>query len=119
MPQPPTRCRALLCCVLASMGAAAFAKDGEALPPARSALEAVSVVELPLPGAALPGAARQRAHHALSLSTDAPKPFLRALGLDASDCALRLRLPSRIVAPTAGANLRLDVQAQAGLGCKF
>ena len=119
MPQPPTLCRALLYCALAGIGAAACARDGDALPPARSVLEAVSVVELPLPGAALPGAARQRAHHALSFATDAPKPFLRGLGIDATECSLRLRLPSRIAAPAVGARLRLDVQAQAGLGCKF
>ena len=117
MPPPPILCRALLYCVAAGMGGAACA--GDALPPARSALEAVSVVELPLPGAALPGAARQRAHHALSVATDAPKPFLRGLGIDATECSLRLRLPSRIAAPAVGAGLRLDVQAHAGLGCKF
>ena len=50
----------------------------------------------------LPGAGRQRTHHALSLATDAPKPLLRSLGLDATDCALHFRLPSRIVPSPQG-----------------
>ena len=120
-----THCRVLLVCAFAGMGAASLAKDVEAPPPVPtapavpSAMSALSVIELPPLGAGLPGAARQRVHHALSLATDAPKPFFRSLGIDATDCALRLRLPSRIVAPTGNANMRLDLQLQAGLGCKF
>jgi hypothetical protein len=42
------------------------------------------------------------------------------LGLDATDCALHFRLPSRIVpSRDAGIGARLDVQFQAGLGCRF
>jgi len=78
------------------------------------------VIELPPPLAGLPGTGRQRTHHALSFATDAPKPFLRSLGIDATDCALRLRLPSHLVpSRDSGAGVRLDIQAQAGLGCRF
>lgn len=106
-------CPLLLCCSLAGVRAANDAVP----PPARSV---VTVIELASPWAGLPGASRERAHHALSLATDAPKPFLRSLGLDVSECALRLRLPSRLnPSRESAAGLRLDVQAQAGLGCKF
>jgi hypothetical protein len=45
---------------------------------------------------------------------------LRSLGLDATECSLRFRLPSRIKpARDAAAGVRFEVQAQAGLGCRF
>ena len=81
---------------------------------------AITVIELPPLRAELPGAGRQRPHHALSFSTDAPKPLLRSLGLDATDCSLRLRLPSRITPPRGSSTgMQVDVQLQAGLGCRF
>jgi hypothetical protein len=119
MSSAKSRRRVLFCCALVWASVPVPAKEGDKpLPP--GAPRAISVVELPAPLAGLPGGARQRAHHALSIATDAPKPFLRSLGLDATDCALRLRLPSRI-APSreTRTGLRLDVQAQAGLGCRF
>jgi hypothetical protein len=113
-------CPLLLCCSLAGVRAANDAVPPPVAavpPPARSI---VTVIELTSPWAGLPGVSRERAHHALSLATDAPKPLLRSFGLDVSECALRLRLPSRL-SPSreSAAGLRLDVQAQAGLGCKF
>jgi hypothetical protein len=81
---------------------------------------AISVIELPPPYAGLPGAGRERTHHALSIATDAPKPLLRSLGLDATECTLRFRLPSRIKPSRESAGgVRVDLQAQAGLGCRF
>lgn len=114
-------CPLLLCCSLAGVRAASDAMPpppvSAAQPPAR---RVVTVIELASPLAGLPGAARERSHHALSLATDAPKPFLRSLGLDVSECSMRLRLPSRLSPSRESAGgLRLDVQAQAGLGCKF
>jgi hypothetical protein len=55
-----------------------------------------------------------------NFATDAPKPLLRSLSVDASECALRLRLPTRLT-PSRGnsAGVRVDVQAQAALGCRF
>ncbi len=96
---------------LASEGAASA-------PPAASSR--FTVIELPVEGAALPGLGRQRAHHALSIATDTPKPFLRSLGLDATDCSVRFRLPTQI-SPSheSSGGVRLEVQAQAGLACRF
>ena len=80
----------------------------------------IQVIELPPVGTWLPGSARQRAHHALSFATDAPKPWLRAIGLDASECSMHLRLPSKISqSREAASGVRFDMQLQAGLGCKF
>ncbi len=115
----PVHCRVLLYSVLVCASTAGHGKDGEA-PTSPVARSAIGVIELPPVLAGLPGAGRQRAHHALSIATDAPKPFLRSLGLDATDCTLRLRLPSRLTpSRESSAGLRLDVQAQAGLGCRF
>lgn len=77
-----------------------------------------TVIEVP--GTTLPGLGQGRQHHALSIATDAPKPLLRSLGLDATDCAVRFRLPTRIKpARESSTGMQLDVQAQAGLGCRF
>jgi len=108
-----------LCCVLGVAGADSRASepDAAALPRAPSV---ITVIELPSPVAGLPGAARERSHHALSIATDAPKPWLRSLGLDPTDCSLRFRLPTRIKASRDTASgLRVELQAQAGLGCRF
>jgi hypothetical protein len=119
MPLVRTHCSILLCWSLAVIGAPVLAKDSDssAQPAAAGRF---TVLELPPPTTGLPEAARQRAHHALSFSTDAPKPFLRSLGLDATDCSVRLRMPSRIT-PSRGSStgIAVDVQAQAGLGCRF
>jgi hypothetical protein len=81
---------------------------------------AVTVIELPPPNARSPGLGRQRSHHALSFSTGAPKPFLRSLGIAATECSVRLRLPTRIKpSRESGSGLAVDVQAHAGLGCRF
>ena len=93
------------------MGAPALAADAAPQPP-------ITVIELPQ--TSLTGAGLRRSHHALSFATDAPKPFLRSLGIDASDCSMRLRLPSRIApARQSSTGYRVDVQAQAGLACRF
>lgn len=100
---------------LCSAAASADEAPGAPAPPRRSP---ITVIELPADGPHLPGGARQRPHHALSFAADAPKHFLRSLGLDATDCATRLRLPSRIKsARESGA--RVEVTAQVGLACHF
>jgi len=78
------------------------------------------IIELP-PTSGGPEVARlQRSHHALSFDTDAPKPWLRSLGLTPTECSMRLRLPSRLGTSKESPNgLRLNVQAQAGMGCRF
>lgn len=97
--------------------AAASADDAPAAPAAQRR-SPITVIELPADGPRLPGGARERPHHALSFAADAPKHFLRSLGLDATDCATRLRMPSRIKsARESGA--RVEVTAQVGLACHF
>jgi hypothetical protein len=97
------------------MSAAALAKDGDGAMRAG----AFTVIELPPTAPGLAGG-RERTHHALSLATDAPKPFLRSLGLDPSECSLRFRLPTQIKPSRFGAGgVQVALQAQAGLGCKF
>jgi len=112
--------RLFLCGALACIGATAYAQDGSTTSNKPMAKSAVTVIELPPLNAGLPGAGRQRSHHALSFSTDAPKPFLRSLGIDATECSLHLRLPTRIKpSRDSRSGMTVDVQAQAGLGCHF
>jgi hypothetical protein len=73
------------------------------------------VIELPLEGP--PGDARRRRHHALIISSEAPKSMLRSIGVHASDCATRVRMPSSLHQTAGGADL--EVQAQIGLSCRF
>ena len=102
---------------MALASVSALAAEGAASTPAAT-LPRFTVIELP--ATTPPGFGRPRSHHALSIATDAPKPLLRSLGLDATECSLRFRLPSRITpSRESSTGLRLDVQAQAGLGCRF
>ena len=110
---------ALWACCCFGTSAACLASELQPLalrPPA----VALRIIELP-PTFGGPEAARlQRSHHALSFDTDAPKPWLRSLGLTPTDCSLRLRLPSRLRTSKGSPNgSSLDVQAQAGMGCRF
>ncbi len=113
------RLRHLLCSSLAFAGVQTMANEGAASASA-APLPRITVIELPSPLSGVPNNGRQRTHHALSFATDAPKPLLRSLGLDAIDCSLRLRLPSRLTPSRDNAvGMRVDVQAQAGLACRF
>jgi hypothetical protein len=81
---------------------------------AGSPLSRLTVVELP-PESSLPGARR---HHALSIPLDSARGAARSLGIDASACALQLRMPSRLAREmAAGARTTVDVQAQVRLAC--
>lgn len=75
----------------------------------------LSVVEVPAQN--VPGVPPGRAHHALRIATDAPKPLLRSLGIDASDCGAQFRAPSQV--KQARGAVTMDVQAQVRLGCRF
>lgn len=75
----------------------------------------VRVIELPDEGP--PGTGQRRPHHALSISSEAPKSMLRSIGVPASDCATRVRVPSSLHQTSSGTNL--EVQAQLGLTCHF
>jgi hypothetical protein len=79
---------------------------------AAPSLSRLSVIELPLENGAL------RHHHALSVPFDGARAAVRLFGVEASECALQFRLPSRLLrAPVAGASTTLDVQAQVRLAC--
>ena len=119
MPLASTDYRLLLCCVLGAASASSRASEPASAASPRL-LRGITVIELPAMAAALPGGERQRSHHALSFATDAPKPWLRSLGLDPSECSLRFRLPTQIKPSRfAAGGVRVELQAQAGLGCKF
>lgn len=74
----------------------------------------IGVVELPPQGVLL---GRTRAHHALSFASDKPRSFFRALGVDATDCATRLRIPGKLRQTSEG--VQADLQAQVQLACRF
>jgi hypothetical protein len=77
----------------------------------------IQVVELPREGASI-GPPPKRAHHAISVGMEGPKQMLRGLGLDATECAARFRLPSKLSKKADGSS-QIDVMAQLGMGCKF
>ena len=101
---------------LARAGLARAASDPR--PTDRTATASITIIELPRsgpPNNGTPGS--QRAHHALSIDSERPARMLRSLGLDASHCATRLRMPSKLRRDGEGVNL--DVQAHVGLACRF
>ncbi|WP_431050142.1 hypothetical protein [Roseateles sp. L2-2] len=77
----------------------------------------IQVVELPREGAPI-GPPPKRAHHALSIGMSGPKQMLRGLGLDATECAARFRMPSKLSRKGDG-SAQIDITAQLGMGCKF
>ncbi len=78
---------------------------------------AIQVIELPREGAPI-GPPPKRAHHALSIGMEGPKQMLRGLGLDATECAGRFRMPSKLNRKGDGST-QVDVSAQLGMACKF
>lgn len=75
------------------------------------------VIELRPEGVPL-GPPPKRHHHALSMSTEAPKRLLRGLGLDATDCATRFRMPSKLQRGRDG-SVNVELSAQLGMACRF
>ena len=79
-------------------------------PPARAAESPrLQVIELPPEG--LPGEARRRPHHAMVIGSEAPKSMLRSIGVHASDCATRVRMPSSLHQTAGGTDLEGRVAA--------
>jgi hypothetical protein len=78
-------------------------------------LSGLSVVELPPEG--VPGA-RTRPRHALSVSSEYPKLMLRSMGIDATDCATRFRVPTKLKRDAEGGS-NIEVRADLGLACRF
>ncbi len=77
----------------------------------------IQVVELPREGVSI-GPPPKRAHHALSIGMAGPKQMLRGLGLEATECAARFRMPSKLSRKGDG-SAQIDITAQLGMGCKF
>ncbi|WP_421885075.1 hypothetical protein [Methylibium sp.] len=76
----------------------------------------LSIVELPR--ADVPGAGRpRRAHHALSMSSETPQRMLRSIGVEATDCATRFRLPTKLRQDRDGSSV--EMRAHLGLACRF
>lgn len=81
----------------------------------RRQLGGLSVVELPPEG--IPNG-RTRPRHALSVSSEYPKMMLRSMGIDATDCATRFRVPTKLKRDAEGGS-NIEVRADLGLACRF
>jgi hypothetical protein len=76
----------------------------------------LTVVELPAEGLSI----HARRHHAISIPFDGARRAFRDLGIDATECALQLRMPARLRRdPVAGARAGLEMQAQVRLACRM
>jgi hypothetical protein len=83
----------------------------------RLELSALSVRVIELPGSNGPGSVPGRRHHALSIRTETPQRMLRMMGVEASDCAAHMRMPSRIKQTRDG--VEASIEAQLGFSCAF
>lgn len=76
----------------------------------------VSVVEIPAPltpGLGPPG----KVHHALSLRLGAAEKAMQSWGIQATDCRLQFRAPTKILQSRGG--VTIDAMAQVRFGCRF
>lgn len=87
----------------------------ELRPQKAAAASGFSIVELP--SQTIPGTRAPRPQHALSIQSQAPQRMLRSMGIEATDCATRLRMPSKL--KQSGGGINLSVQAHVGLACRF
>lgn len=91
-------------------------RAAEELRPQKAAVAgSFSIVELP--SQAIPGTRAPRPQHALSIRSQAPQRMLRSMGIEATDCATRLRMPSKL--KQSGGGINISVQAHIGLACRF
>lgn len=74
----------------------------------------IGVVEMPAT-TLLPGP--RRPHHALSIASESPRHLLRSIGIEATDCSTRFRLPTKL--RQFGGGVQADVQGQLLLACRF
>ncbi len=92
------------------------ARAAEELRPQKAAAaSSFSIVELP--SQAIPGTRAPRPQHALSIRSQAPQRMLRSMGIEATECATRLRMPSKL--KQSGGGINISVQAHIGLACRF
>ncbi|CAG1019121.1 hypothetical protein BURC_03977 [Burkholderiaceae bacterium] len=73
----------------------------------------VEIPASPLPGIGPP----RRVHHALSMSFGAAEKAMRSWGIDATDCRLQFRAPTKISQSRGRASI--DTMAQLRFGCRF
>lgn len=76
----------------------------------------VSVVEIPAPvtpGLGPPG----KVHHALSLRLGAAEKAMQSWGIQATDCRLQFRAPTKVLQSRGG--VTIDAMAQVRFGCRF
>jgi hypothetical protein len=83
----------------------------------RSAFDSMAIRVIELPGSGGPGSVPGRRHHALSIRTETPQRMLRMMGVEASDCAAHMRMPSRIKQTRDG--VEASIEAQLGFSCAF
>ncbi|WP_280151413.1 hypothetical protein [Piscinibacter sp. XHJ-5] len=81
--------------------------------PAALPFSVVEIAPPPLPGMGPPA----RHHHALSFRLQAAEQAMRGWGVEASECSLQLRMPSKMAQLRVGASV--DVTAQLRFGCRF
>ena len=77
---------------------------------------AFSVVEVATSSGPLIGPP-QRSHHALSFASDAPRRWLRSVGIVATGCSTRVRFPSRVKQTDAG--VQTEVAAHVMFACLY
>jgi hypothetical protein len=77
--------------------------------------QGLAIVELP--SEAAPGT-RSRPRRALSVPSESPRLFLRSIGIEASECATRFRLPTKLKRDVESGT-SVQVQAHLGLACSF
>ncbi len=77
----------------------------------------LAIVEVPAD--TIPGAAPQRPHHALRFGLDAPRLWLRGLGVDSTDCIGQLRAPSKLRSDSRTGTISFDAQLKVGMQCRF
>lgn len=83
----------------------------------RSAFDSMAIRVIELPGSGGPGSVPGRRHHALSIRTETPQRMLRMMGVEASDCAAHMRMPSRLKQTRDG--VQASIEAQVGFACAF
>jgi hypothetical protein len=74
----------------------------------------IGVVEMP---ATTPLPGPRRPHHALSIASESPRHLLRSIGIEATDCSTRFRLPTKL--RPFGGGVQADVQGQLLVACRF
>ncbi len=89
----------------------------QAAPHFVSAAPSITIVDMPPDSTPALNVAR-RPHHALRMRSEMAQNALRSFGVDASECAMLLRVHSKLASTGAGAG-SLVVSPQMHLACRF